>query len=373
MMTAAAVSSSSSGMNLKASSSSVDSKHTLTVNHVLQRCRMSDPAHVRRMNVCGSSLEDINVMHNFINVEVCSLSANDVSDLEALRSCSRLQELYLRKNRIVDFTQVLHLSHLPIRHIGLSENPIALHPHYRKFVISALPQLQKLDEVQVSVEERREAERDITDPFAAAMEFGIANAPPMAGRPGSSHGNPAASSSPVHAATAATGGSGNNMTLAQRRQQARVAAAATNSSSEEKQDNSASPFRTSAPKGFNNTTTDESPNRYNGDDIPVGSATAAPPSRTSAPSINNNNNNSKIIKARRGGGDPFSSSDVIVGGVGAGGAASSAFSSSSSYDQVAANSRLAPQEEASVNAVKLLLSAMSPAALAHVKRHLVNL
>lgn len=168
---------------LPSSSSSAANKQYLTVNQVLQRARLNDPSHVRRMNVSGSALEDISVMAQFPAVEVCSFAVNDISDLEAFRGCSRLQELFLRKNRIADFSQVLHLSHLPLRAVGLAENPISTHPEYRKFVISALPQLLKLDDVEVTAAERQEAECNFPDPFTVAMEMGVAPLPAIAGRP----------------------------------------------------------------------------------------------------------------------------------------------------------------------------------------------
>merc|ERR1712137_796415 len=113
------------------------------------------------MNVSGSALEDVSVMDQFPCVEVCSFAVNDISDLEPFRHCARLQELYLRKNRIADFSQLLHLSHLPLRSVGLADNPITSHPEYRLFVISALPQLRKLDDAEVTPSERQEAEQVI--------------------------------------------------------------------------------------------------------------------------------------------------------------------------------------------------------------------
>lgn len=184
-MSSAAVLSNNINNTMLNSSISGGSKQYLTVNQVLQRSRLNDPAHVKKMNVSGSALEDISVMDQFPSVEVCSFAVNDISDLEAFRNCSRLQELYLRKNRIADFAQLLHLSHLPLRSIGLAENPISGHPNYRFFVISALPQLRKLDDAEVTPSERHEAERTIPDPYAVAAEMGVASVPPIAGRPSS--------------------------------------------------------------------------------------------------------------------------------------------------------------------------------------------
>lgn len=43
--------------------------------------------------------------------------------------------------------------------LWLSENPVAKHPHYRLFCIKNLPHLIKLDDQNVSLEERQDADR----------------------------------------------------------------------------------------------------------------------------------------------------------------------------------------------------------------------
>jgi hypothetical protein len=137
---------------------------TLTVNLALQKSRVDNPMYVRKLNVCGVQLDDINVVQQFGNLEVCSFSVNKISDLEAFRNCSRLTELYLRKNNISDLRQVLHLSHLPsLSMLGMSENPISESPDYRAFVIAACPHLVKLDDAEISPSERDSAEAKFGD------------------------------------------------------------------------------------------------------------------------------------------------------------------------------------------------------------------
>ncbi|EPZ35962.1 hypothetical protein ROZALSC1DRAFT_26505, partial [Rozella allomycis CSF55] len=69
-----------------------------------------------------------------------------------------LEELYLRKNNISDFLEILHLVPLKnLRILWLDENPIAYEKHYRKWVIGNLPWLRKLDGVYVTKEEVKES------------------------------------------------------------------------------------------------------------------------------------------------------------------------------------------------------------------------
>lgn len=74
--------------------------------------------------------------------------------------CKRLEELYIRQNDIRDINQVVYLQNLPnLKNLWLGENPCANVDGYRLSVIKALPQLQKLDNVQVTQEELKEAQR----------------------------------------------------------------------------------------------------------------------------------------------------------------------------------------------------------------------
>lgn len=60
----------------------------------------------------------------------------------------------MRKNEISDLKEINFLKHLPkLNVLWLSENPISAHPNYRMYVLNKLPNLQKLDEVDVSPEE----------------------------------------------------------------------------------------------------------------------------------------------------------------------------------------------------------------------------
>ena len=81
---------------------------------------------------------------------------NEISDISALQRCTQLKELYVRKNQIADLQQFMYLAQLPILDTLLSmDNPAVDNPEYRMYLIRALPKLIKLDEVDITKEERQ--------------------------------------------------------------------------------------------------------------------------------------------------------------------------------------------------------------------------
>jgi len=134
----------------------------LTEDMVVARTRVSDMNHVKKLNCWGAELSDISVLRKLKNVEVLSLSVNNISTLADIQFCKNLQELYIRKNRIPDISEICWLRDLPrLRNLWLEENPCAEGDAemYRQTVIRNIPQLQKLDNTAVTPEEMADAMR----------------------------------------------------------------------------------------------------------------------------------------------------------------------------------------------------------------------
>ncbi|XP_064291709.1 cilia- and flagella-associated protein 410 [Passer domesticus] len=115
---------------------------------------------VRRLNCWGSHLTDISICRDLPNIEVITFSVNGISDLEPLRRCQNLSELYLRRNNIRSLDELFYLKTLPrLRVLWLAENPCCgPDPHrYRMTVLRNLPSLQKLDNQAVTEEELSQA------------------------------------------------------------------------------------------------------------------------------------------------------------------------------------------------------------------------
>lgn len=126
-------------------------KHKLKTNDISQ---------LKNVNLCLFEIDSLALLRELPNLEIVSLSHNKVSTLKDLSYCSKLQEIYIRKNAICDLQEVAHLSRLPnLRVLWLSHNPCAEHPYYRPFVVRKLQHLVKLDNAEVKKEERVAAAR----------------------------------------------------------------------------------------------------------------------------------------------------------------------------------------------------------------------
>ncbi|KAM7358457.1 uncharacterized protein ACRADG_003422 isoform 7-T14 [Cochliomyia hominivorax] len=134
----------------------------LTEEMVIARSKQSDLSSIKKLNCWGSDLSDVSIIKRMRGVEVLALSVNKISTLQPFEDCLKLQELYLRKNNIQDINEIAYLQNLPnLKYLWLEENPCCdrAGANYRAIVLRALPNLKKLDNVEVTQEEVDEAAR----------------------------------------------------------------------------------------------------------------------------------------------------------------------------------------------------------------------
>lgn len=134
----------------------------LTEEMVIARSKQSDLAAIKKLNCWGSELSDVSIIRRMRGVEVLAFSVNRIGSLADFENCLNLQELYLRKNNITDIDELMYLQNLPkLKYLWLEENPLVDNagPSYRQIVLRALPNLKKLDNVDVTPEEVTEAMR----------------------------------------------------------------------------------------------------------------------------------------------------------------------------------------------------------------------
>eukprot|EP00466_Bigelowiella_natans_P011763 jgi/Bigna1/79406/fgenesh1_pg.62_\ len=117
----------------------------LTRIMVCGRTRQDNLKNVKTLNYWGANLQNVDLIKDMPNVEVLSLSVNRIDSLEAFSNCKRLRELYLRQNNIQHLDEIKYLEGLPLEVLWLTGNPCAENPDYRRFIISRLPNLKKLD------------------------------------------------------------------------------------------------------------------------------------------------------------------------------------------------------------------------------------
>lgn len=134
------------------------SPSSLTRELILARCKTDNLRVLKNLNLWGVGFEDVSILNEMPNIEVLSLSINKISSLKDFQNCSKLQELYIRRNNIRNLAEIKYLQRLPhLKTLWLSENPCADHPNYRQLVLSMLPNLAKLDDKEVSTSERNQA------------------------------------------------------------------------------------------------------------------------------------------------------------------------------------------------------------------------
>jgi len=141
----------------------------LTAELIRARTKSDNLHYVKRFTLCGHDLDDLRILRQMPNLEILSLSVNKINSLKEFANCCRLQELYVRKNNINDLAEVYYLADLEdLRVLWLCENPCSdNNKYYREFVINALPNLETLDKVPITAEERAAAARlnlDIQEP-----------------------------------------------------------------------------------------------------------------------------------------------------------------------------------------------------------------
>ena len=120
---------------------------------------------IRNLNLCANDLADISIVSQMSSLEVLSLSVNNISTLKDIGQCPSLQELYIRRNQIDSLDEIEYLASLPnLKIIWLAENPVASLPGYRQHVVRSLPQLRKLDNIDITFEERQLAESGQPEP-----------------------------------------------------------------------------------------------------------------------------------------------------------------------------------------------------------------
>ena len=131
---------------------------TLTPDVIQSKCKTDKLSNIKNLNLWGNDLDDISIIKEMPNIEICSLSLNKIHSLKDFASLKKLTELYLRKNSISDLTEVKFLTYCPLlKVLWLWDNPIAEHPLYRNYIIKLLPNLVKLDNAAVTPEEKNEA------------------------------------------------------------------------------------------------------------------------------------------------------------------------------------------------------------------------
>ena len=138
----------------------------LTRELIAQKVKSDRLDIIRKLNLWGNNIEDISIIREMPSLEIVSLSINKIRTLAPFENLQNLRELYLRRNLISNLNEIKHLTSCEnLTVLWLGENPICDNPNYRNIIICILPQLQKLDDILITDEEREKAEKKLSGNF----------------------------------------------------------------------------------------------------------------------------------------------------------------------------------------------------------------
>uniref|UniRef100_A0A3P9KX92 Centrosomal protein 72 n=1 Tax=Oryzias latipes TaxID=8090 RepID=A0A3P9KX92_ORYLA len=138
---------------------------TISEQWIRDRLQLKHPClgDVRSLSLPGTLEEKIghlgNALNNFIRLKSLDLSYNALVSVEGLQHLKKLERLILYHNCIPSLEEVKTLFQLPVlRELDLRLNPLTKNcPHYRAYIVHALPSLRKLDSCSVRDTERKVA------------------------------------------------------------------------------------------------------------------------------------------------------------------------------------------------------------------------
>ena len=122
----------------------------LTIDLILEKANNNNPKNIRALNLWENKLSDISILSEFSSLEIISLSVNQIKDISAFKKLKNVRELYLKDNEISDINQIENLKNCKkLEKLVLKDNPITNIINYRQKILEILPQLKKLDDIEV--------------------------------------------------------------------------------------------------------------------------------------------------------------------------------------------------------------------------------
>ena len=122
----------------------------LTLDLILSQSTKNN-SNLISLNVCGNNINDISLLAQYPSLEVISLSNNNIKDLTVFKNLKNLKKLNLKDNKISDFNQIESLKNCKqLESLSLKDNPISKEQNYQKRIREILPQLKRLDDIELN-------------------------------------------------------------------------------------------------------------------------------------------------------------------------------------------------------------------------------
>ena len=129
---------------------------TLTQEMALKSGKAATLNAISKLYFYHERISDISIIEQMPNLEIAYFTSNNLTTLKSFSKLQKLRELYIRYNKLASFDELNYLKDLKnLRVLWMMNNPIAELPAYREITIKLLPQLTKLDDVEISDAERR--------------------------------------------------------------------------------------------------------------------------------------------------------------------------------------------------------------------------
>ena len=116
---------------------------------------------IKILNFYGDDFSNVDIISKMNSLEVISLSQNKISSLKPFQNLKHLKELILRNNNIENVNELDNLKDCnKLKSLWLEKNPVCKKDDYKKHIIEILPNLKKLDNINlIEVKEKNKNEK----------------------------------------------------------------------------------------------------------------------------------------------------------------------------------------------------------------------
>jgi hypothetical protein len=123
----------------------------LTIELIVQESINKIISNLSTLNISGKNITDISILSKFPSLENITLSKNQIKDLSAFKNLKNIKNLNLKENKIIDFNQLESLKNCKqLEFLCLKDNPISKDPNYLQKIKEILPQLKKIDDIEIN-------------------------------------------------------------------------------------------------------------------------------------------------------------------------------------------------------------------------------
>ena len=123
----------------------------LTLDIILSEVNNKNISSLTSLNIHGKNINDISILSKFPTLENISLINNKITDLNVFKNLKNLKKLNLKDNEIMEFNQIEPLKNCKqLESLCLMENQITKEPNYVQKIKEFLPQLKKIDDIELN-------------------------------------------------------------------------------------------------------------------------------------------------------------------------------------------------------------------------------